>query len=229
MPPHIPTKTAQSLPAEHGATMPSSTDPRVDAYIRKSAPFAQPILEHIRAIVHAAVPGASETIKWSMPFFEKDGILCNMAAFKAHVALRFWRGAQVVDGATEGGMGDFGRITTLKDLPTKAALIAMLRKTAALNAEGAQTPVGARIEKQRAAAKKKAATEPEIPADFASALRRTAGATAHFRAMPPSHRREYVQWITGAKRDATRTSRIAKAVALIADGKSQNWKYAAKP
>ncbi len=44
-------------------------DPRVDAYIARSAAFAQPVLLHLRATVHAACPGVQETIKWGMPFF----------------------------------------------------------------------------------------------------------------------------------------------------------------
>ncbi len=61
-----------------------SRDPRIDAYIAKAAPFAQPILNHVRTRVHAVVPEVEETLKWSAPAFTLGGkILLMMAAFKA--------------------------------------------------------------------------------------------------------------------------------------------------
>ena len=108
-------------------------DPRVDAYIRKAAPFAQPVLSHIRAIVHQACPDAVETMKWSRPFFDFNGPLCGMAAFKAHCSLHFWKGGNIVsaDESKEGAMGQFGRITSVKDLPPKRTLVAIVKKAAA--------------------------------------------------------------------------------------------------
>jgi uncharacterized protein YdhG (YjbR/CyaY superfamily) len=63
-------------------------DPRIDAYIAKSADFAQPILEHVRELVHKTVPGAGDAIKWGMPHFTHNGkSIAGMAAFKAHCAV----------------------------------------------------------------------------------------------------------------------------------------------
>jgi hypothetical protein len=209
-----------------------STDPRIDAYIAKAQPFAQPILAHLRAIVHTACPEVEETIKWGHPFFDYHGLVCHMAAFKAHVALGFWRGAQVVPESDRGAMGNFGRITAVADLPAKRTLVTLVKQAVALNLAGAQTPVGARMARQRAAAKTTRGTSaapraatPKLPADFAGALAAVRGARTHFDGMRPSHRREYIEWVTGAKQAATRARRIAKAVAMIAEGKSQNWKY----
>lgn len=199
------------------------TDPRVDAYIAKAAPFAQPILQHIRAVVHAALPDVQETIKWGFPHFQHNGMLCAMSAFTAHCAFGFWRGAQVVEHTTGGAMGDFGKLTAISDLPSKRALTALVKKAAALNAAGVATPVAAA--RKQAARAATAKPVPELPDDFAAALRRVRGATARFTAMSPSHRREYLEWIVGAKKAETRASRIGKAVAMIAEGKSQNWKY----
>jgi uncharacterized protein YdhG (YjbR/CyaY superfamily) len=67
-----------------------NTDPRVDAYIAKAAPFARPILRHLRKLVHEGSPEAEETMKWSMPAFVHRGkILCGMAAFKEHCTFGF--------------------------------------------------------------------------------------------------------------------------------------------
>jgi uncharacterized protein YdeI (YjbR/CyaY-like superfamily) len=200
-------------------------DPRVDAYINKSAPFARPILEYVRAVVHDALPDVEETIKWGFPHFTHNGMLCAMSAFKAHCAFGFWRGAQVVEGAVGGSMGDFGKITSVADLPGKRALAAMVRKAAALNAVGEPTPVATSRAKKVAAAGGRKVVVPALPADFAAALRKVRGAMAQFDAMSPSHRKEYLLWITEAKKDETRARRIEKAVGMIAEGKSQNSKY----
>jgi hypothetical protein len=194
-------------------------DPRVDAYIAKAEPFARPILEHLRALVHATCPDADETIKWGMPFFVSGGAsLCHMAAFKRHAAFGFWRHVEVMGGGRPAeGMGSFGKLATLDDLPPKRTLAALLKRAAALNASGTK-PV-------RAAAKKAPAPLPEMPADFAEALDRVPAARAHWEAFSPGHRREYLTWIVDARRAETRAKRIARAVEWLAEGKSQNWKY----
>ncbi|SRR5581483_2878267 len=189
----------------------SKRDPRVDAYIEKAAPFARPVLNAIRDAAHAAIPEIEETMKWSMPFFEHHGIVCNMAAFKAHCSMRFWNPAAA--GREENDR--LGRITSVDDLPPRKQLIALIRDAAKLNAEGVKPT------RPRRAAK----APLEMPDDFARALEKNRKARAAFESFPPSHRREYIEWITSAKGADTRTRRIAQAVEWIAEGKSRNWKY----
>jgi hypothetical protein len=194
-----------------------TTDPRIDAYIAKSAEFARPILTHLRAVVHEGCPDVQETMKWSMPFFEHHGPLCNMSAFKAHVGFGFWKGALLVgrgSGDDERAMGQFGRITSLKDLPPKKELVALVKKAAKLNEDGVKVP------KKPA---KRAALP--VPAELEAALAKNRKARAIFEAFPPSHRREYSEWVGEAKREETRSARAAQAIAWIAEGKSRNWKY----
>lgn len=107
-------------------------DPRVTAYIRDCEPFARPLLRRLRTIIHAAGASLDETIKWRMPAFVHQGrILCGFAGFKAHCALWFWDGT-AVDGARRGeAMGQFGRLTTLDDLPAPAAVAAAVRTSVA--------------------------------------------------------------------------------------------------
>jgi len=196
-----------------------SRDPRIDAYIARSAEFARPILTHLRAVVHAGCPPVEETIKWGFPHFMYRGMLCSMAAFRQHVAFGFWKGRLLVEKGDNRGaeaMGDFGRITRLADLPPKRMLVAYIKKAMALNESGvARQP------------KKKAAPKPpvKLPADLAAALKRDTRARATFAGFSPSHRREYVQWITEAKREETRARRVQQAVEWLAEGKSRNWKY----
>jgi uncharacterized protein YdeI (YjbR/CyaY-like superfamily) len=200
---------------------------KVDAYIQKSRPFAQPILVHLRKAIHAGCPGAEETIKWSRPFFEYRGvILCNMSAFKEHCSFGFWgleigavlRKAGVV---RDGAMGSLGRITSVELLPPEKKLIEWVAQAAALIETGKErSPVAARprvVKPARAALK--------TPPDFNHALGKNKKAAAAFAAFSPSCRREYVDWIVDAKRAETREQRIATAVTWIAEGKQRNWKY----
>jgi uncharacterized protein YdeI (YjbR/CyaY-like superfamily) len=197
----------------------------VDAYIAKSAPFAQPILTHLRETVHKAVPDATEAIKWSHPFFLLNGvILANMAAFKAHCSFGLW-GTEVTkelraDGVAEGGsMGSFGRITSVKDLPPKKELTAYIVAGAKPIADGTRTTAWSRPKA------KVAKPEATVPDALAAALKKNKAAAKQFEAMSPSCRREYCDWISGAKREETQDKRVAQAIEWIAEGKSRNWKY----
>ena len=202
-----------------------ATDPRIDAYIDRAAPFAQPILRELRARVHAACPDTVETIKWGCPhFLHADAILCSMAAFQRHVAFGFWKGA-LIDGVGGPGsrdeaMGQFGRITALADLPPKRALAAIIRQAMKLNEQGAKLPGRARTTPR---------AEADVPEALAAALARHAKARRTFEAFAPSHRREYCEWIAEAKRDDTRERRVAQAIEWLAEGKARNWKYETRP
>ena len=196
-------------------------DHRIDAYIAKSAEFARPILTHLRKVVHQACPQAEETMKWSMPHFDYRGeMMCSMAAFKAHCVFGFWKGALVSGrGHGEGGaMGQFGRITTLKDLPSDAVITGYIKKAMKLNEEGIKSPT-------RSAARPKTPRPVVVPADLRAALAKNKKALAAFEAFPPSHKREYIEWITEAKREETRARRLATAVEWMSEGKAYNWKY----
>jgi uncharacterized protein YdeI (YjbR/CyaY-like superfamily) len=195
-----------------------SKDKRIDAYIAKAAPFAQPILVHLRAVVHAGCPAATETIKWGHPFFEHKGVLCSMAAFKAHCAFGFWHSEMTRGTPSRSGeaMGQFGRIMRLSDLPKDAALKALVKKAAALNDAGVKSVRNTRPDGPRPIV---------VPDDLAAALSRNAKARATFDAFSNTHKREYVDWIVGAKRDETRTARIATALEWMAEGKSKEWRY----
>ena len=192
-------------------------DPRIDDYIQSAAAFAQPMLVHIRDAVHQACPQVEETIKWGMPtFMHAGGILCGMAAFKQHVSFGYWKHALVVgDGSAQEGMGSYGKMASLKDLPPKKTLLAHIRKAAKLNEDGVKAP----------AQRKSAKPFPQEPDDLVAALRKNKAAQATYEAFPPSCKREYVEWITEAKREETRAKRLAQAVEWMAEGKRRNWKY----
>jgi uncharacterized protein YdeI (YjbR/CyaY-like superfamily) len=197
-------------------------DPRVDASIAKAAPFAQPILKHLRAVVHRACPDVVETIKWNNPsFLYRDKILCGMAAFKAHCIFGFWH--QQMEkliakdlGVTPAAGGLLGRITCLADLPGDATLERYIKHAMTL----LETGVPARA--ARAARPK---PEAKVPPDLAAALQKNKKAAAAFENFSPSHRREYIEWIVEAKRAETREKRLATTLEWLAAGKPRNWKY----
>ena len=194
-----------------------SRDPRVDSYIARAQPFARPILEHVRSRVHATVPQAQETLKWSAPSFTLGGkILLMMAAFKAHAALNFWRGQELRgEAATAEAMGQFGKLTSVKDLPPDRDLDALIRKAAELT--------------RSAPAPRKVKHEPKPPAEihpeFAAALARSSKAKATLDGFPPGARRDYLDWISEAKQPATRAKRITTAIEWLSEGKRRHWKY----
>jgi len=206
-------------------------DPRFDAYIAAAAPFARPILTHIRAVVHEACPDVEEAMKWSFPNFLYKGMFCSMAAFKAHCAFGFWKGELVFRGkgsGTTSSMGSFGRLTAVSDLPSKKVLAGYLKTAMKLNDEGVKAPWLEKRNAKKAAQAAQPRKAAAVPADLARALKKNAKARAAFAKFPPSHRREYIEWITGAKRAETRARRLATAVEQIAEGKSQNWRYESK-
>ena len=195
-----------------------SRDPRVDAYISKSAPFAQPILERIRESVHAGCPEAVETIKWGVPAFEYKGPFCGMAAFKKHTMFGFWKYKLMLDVLPKGehaAFGRFGRLTSIDEVPGKAELVRFVKFAKNLNDEGVKAPRTAKAKKPPV----------RVPPYLKAALKKSPRAATAFDAMPPSHKREYVEWITEAKGADTRERRIKQAIEWIAQGKSRNWKY----
>ncbi len=197
-------------------------DKRIDAYIVKAQPFAWPILEHLRALVHKACPEVEESIKWSFPHFNYKGeMMCSMASFKQHCAFGFWKASLMKDNTLlanakgETAMGHLGRITSLKDLPSDAVMIRYIKEAMQLN------DAGIKVEKKKPVSAK----EVEIPDYFIKQLKKNKAAQKTFEGFSPSNKKEYVQWITEAKTEATRESRMRTAIEWMAEGKPRNWKY----
>jgi uncharacterized protein YdeI (YjbR/CyaY-like superfamily) len=203
-----------------------ATNPLIDTYIKNTAAFAQPILQHLRKLVHATCPGVKEEMKWGFPHFSyKNDMMCSMAAFKHHAAFGFWKATLMKDplllqlAKSEVAMGHIGKITNLKDLPNDKKIISWIKNAMALNDEGIKMP-----------GKKKdtAPKELEIPTYFTTALQQYKKAFLIFDNYPYSQKKEYVQWITEAKTEATRNKRMTTAITWIAEGKYRNWQYEKK-
>lgn len=201
-------------------------DKRIDAYIAKSQPFAQPILKHIRQLVHKAAPEAEETIKWGFPHFDYlGGPFIGVAAFKEHCALNFWKASimkdpdKILTTTDREAMGHFGRITGIKELPSDKIMIKYFKEAARLNKEGIKVPA-----KKKTLEKK----ELEIPAYVTKALAKNKKAQKTFNDFSYSHKKEYVEWFTEAKTEETRNKRLATAIEWLTEGKPRMWKYMKK-
>jgi uncharacterized protein YdeI (YjbR/CyaY-like superfamily) len=193
-------------------------DRRIDAYIGKSQGFAQPILEHLREIVHEGCPDVVETIKWSMPAFDYKGPLCGFAGFKEHCAFHFWKSSLILDAEDKKertAMGSFGRITSIKDLPPKKKLVEYVRRAAELNDRGIKV----------ARAKPKQGQTIEAPAFMMAAIKKNKKSLATWQGFPYGKKKDYVEWVTEAKGKETRARRLQTTVEWLAEGKGRNWKY----
>jgi uncharacterized protein YdeI (YjbR/CyaY-like superfamily) len=201
--------------------VPPLRNPRVDDYVARAPEFARPILQKIRAAFHAGCPQLEEKIKWGVPSFEYKGMLGGMAAFQRHVAFGFWKSRLMKDfedtfGRAAGASLMRARVESQADLPSRRVLVAMVKEAKRLNEEGIKEPKLARA---------KVRIRVAIPADLRNALTRLPKARAFFTGLAPSHRREYVEWITEAKRPETRAKRIATTLEWLVAGKRRNWKY----
>lgn len=205
-------------------------DPRVNAYIAKSADFAKPILNHLRKLIHDTCPSVEETIKWGFPHFEYKGpadrnarVLCHMASFKQHCAFGFWY-AEIGEppgreGLASSAMGQYGRITSLADLPKEKELVKQIKEAIKLHDAGIKSAPKPRPTERK---------ELDIPDYFTAALNKNKKARATFEAFSYSHKKEYLEWITEAKNEKTRNTRLETAIEWMSEGKSRNWKYTKK-
>jgi hypothetical protein len=204
-------------------------DPRVDAYIAKSAEFAKPILIHIRELIHENCPTVEETMKWTFPHFMYKGagkrdsrVLCSMASFKQHCAFGFWyTGGGTMSGEPKPaeGMGSYGKIASLADLPKDKALIGQIKAAVKLHDSGIKPAARTRSTDKK---------ELEIPDYFIAALKKNKKALATFEQFNYSNKKDYVDWVTEAKTDETRKKRLETAVEWMSEGKPRNWKYMKK-
>lgn len=200
-------------------------DERIDNYIANSADFAQPILTHLRELIHDTCPDVEEAWKWSFPnFVYKGAVMCSMAAFKQHCSFSFWKAAIMQDTdniltiTERDAMGHFGKIESLKDLPKDAVLKKYIKQAMKLNEDGIKLPP-----KPKATEKEK--KELVVPAYLTRELKKNKTAEKVFNEFSYSHRKEYIQWMEEAKTDATRDKRLAQAIEWLAEGKNRNWKY----
>ncbi|MCI0473967.1 MAG: YdeI/OmpD-associated family protein [Ignavibacteria bacterium] len=197
----------------------------IDSYIAKAQPFARSVLKHLRGLIHKACPDVEERMKWSFPHFDYKGMMCSMASFKEHCAFNFWKSSLMSDSAGvmknrgEGGMGNFGKIQSLGDLPNDKIIHSYIKEAMKLNVDDVKITV-----KPKVTGNKKL----DVPEYFLKALKKNKKAMEFFTKSSYSFKKEYVMWVTDAKTDSTRESRVNTSVEWISEGKPRNWKYIKK-
>ena len=191
----------------------------VDDYIAHAPEYAQPILVKLRALVREAAPALGEAIKWGSPCYVGKGLVCGFAAFKQHVNFHFFKGGQLADpegvlthgeGNASGRAAKFSAMKDIRGQPIKR----LLREAVKFDAD-ATARLAPRVRR----------AELPMPDDLAAAIRQSAKASACWGMLPPSCRREYIEWIMTAKREETRTRRMGEAVKMQGEGRRQNEQY----
>ncbi len=191
-----------------------NSNPKVDEYIANAAEFAQPILKKVRALIHQAHPDIEENIKWGMPSFDYKGIVCHLAAFKQHCSFGFFKHKLIKGLEGDGGMNSFGKLTSIKDLPNDELLLTYIKEAILLNEQGVKLPKTSKAKKELV-----------IPKELNEALLKEPKAKEVFDNFAYSHRKEYIEWITEAKREETKTKRINQTIGWLKENKRRNWKY----
>lgn len=197
----------------------ASSPKSVRAYIAHAPEFARPICEKLRQLILKSSPEIREAIKWGSPCYEGRSLVCGFGAFKAHVSLAFFKGAELPDpdGLLVHGDGNATmrsvKFSSAQEIPMRG-LQRLVRTAFQLDAAATARSVS-RVRKP----------EPRRPDDLAQALARAPKAQAFFDTLPPSCRREYIEWITTAKKEETRLRRLRVTVDKLQQGRRPNEEY----
>jgi uncharacterized protein YdeI (YjbR/CyaY-like superfamily) len=197
-------------------------NPKVTEYIAKSADFAKPILNHLRELIHSTCSDAEEDIKWGTPHYGYKGDhLCMMAGFKNHCSFSLYKAEMMKDKAILDSVkagkkfGYMDKVKSLDELPAKKILIAYIKEAMVINESGIK----------KAKTKSETPKLIEVPDYFEKALKAKPKAKEIFESKSASFRKEYLVWITGAKTEETRQTRIEQSLEWIAEGKGRFWQY----
>lgn len=192
-------------------------------YINQSQPFAQPILQYLRKLIHDTHPELEEEFKWSFLAFTLNGrIIVSMASFKEHVAFGFWLGEHMKDPykifvtGKDRAMGQLGKIQSIEDLPERKILEEYIAECIQLSESGKKITTG-----------KKNTKTPQLvePDYFTEQLESNINAFENYNTFSASKKRDYIEWLMDAKTEATRNKRLTQAIEWISEGKPRNWKY----
>ena len=195
--------------------------PTFDEYIANCEDFAQPILKHIRKLVHQSCPDVQEAIKWNFPCFVYKGAnMAYTAGFKNHATFGINLAEQMTDSRNvfirgeKTGMWNFGKLTSIEELPSDEIILEYLHEAILLHDQGVK------LHSQKA----KPTAKFEISEALIEALKKQ-NMLKQFETFSTYYKNEYAEWISDAKTESTRGKRIAQAIQYISEGKPRNWKY----
>jgi hypothetical protein len=178
--------------------------------------FSQPLAEQVVEWILAWEPDLKESIKWNMLCFSGRKLVCGLSACKHHLGITFFRGTELPDPAklfNEGGENNTNirslRLTKLDGF-NAVAFRELLHAAVALDADPMIPP----------APKVKRKPWP-MPKFFkeALAMKQHRAAAENFRQLSPTCQREYLVWLTMAKRPETRAKRLAQTLAALRAGR----------
>ena len=191
----------------------------VEEYLEKSGDW-QEALNFLRNLVQES--GLEETVKWGAPVYcLKNKNIVGLGAFKAYVGLWFYQGALLQDkdgkliNAQEGvtkAMRQW-RFQSLEEIKADVDLIRAYVQEAILNQQQ-----GKEIKPDR----KKPLV---IPEELKALLEGDVETRQAFEGLSHGKKREYAEYISEAKRAATKEKRLEKITPMIREGVGLNDKY----
>jgi uncharacterized protein YdeI (YjbR/CyaY-like superfamily) len=178
--------------------------------------FSQPLAEQLVDWILNWEPDLAESIKWNNLCFSGRKLVLGLSACQRHLALFFFRGTELPD--PKRLFGEHGenntnirtvRITSLDGFD-KDAFRALLHAAVELDADPMIPP----------APKLKRKPWP-MPDYFKKALaeKRNRAVAENFKTLAPSCQREYLVWLSTAKRPETKARRLKETLAALAAGR----------
>jgi uncharacterized protein YdeI (YjbR/CyaY-like superfamily) len=190
----------------------------IDRAFDKFTGFQKEYCNHLRALIHKALPDVKEDWKWG-PNFNVNGMVCGVWAFKKHVKINFFKGSLMSDKYNlftdeENDKGNRSIDFTEHSLIDDDKLAEYLQEAAALNKQGVK------VEKKSSVV--------DIPVELQRALNVNKGLKMYFDKMAPSHKREYASYINDAAQAETKERRVKKVIEMIIENRKMKEKMELK-
>lgn len=187
----------------------------IDAYIDEMQPFAKAICKKLRSIILKADDSIQEDWKWG-PHYSSNGMVCGYGGFQKHVKFTFFNGAGMKDPkklfnhCVDNEFSRSIKYTDIKEIDEKT-IAEYVKDSVAVNEKGFK-----RETKNKTI---------EVPADLQQALDKNKTAAAFFKDLSYVYKKDFVEWVTSAKREETRKDRISKVVEKCKDKRRMNDQY----
>jgi hypothetical protein len=184
-----------------------------EEWLEQAADFSRSMVVELRDWIFRTAPDLTESIKWNVLCYSGRKLVCGLSACKKHVAITFFRGTELGD---PGGLFDPNgegntsirtvRVTSLAKL-NRRALAELLLAAVDLDAQR-DVPLPPKMKREAL----------PMPKFFAEALKKHKKAAGFFASLAPTYQREYLQWLSSAKREETRNQRLQQTLRALAAG-----------
>jgi len=190
----------------------------IDEAFSKFTGFQKEYCNHLRKLIHKAMPDVKEDWKWG-PNFNVNGMVCGVWGFKDHVKLVFFKGSAMKDTYklfNQGKENEGNRSINFSsaDKIDDKKIIEYLKEAAEINRKGIKL-----VKKE---------IKVVMPAILVKALNKDKASKTYFESLAPSHRRDYADYISQAKQEETQLRRLDKVMEMLTDKRTLNDKYMKK-